>query len=254
MTSLDLLVIDIDDTFIYHRTVALANKLFLETVYSFFNKKLPDGLYTTRKTMRLTIKTLLLNFYKFNPSSKKIKRLARLKLTAFYLYLLYFLRKLNNRFFKIKSSEKIIKIWADTVVKLGIKEEEYKLSKEVIKKNLNKGILQIYNKVKPKRVIAISQNFVVKEDPIKKILGIDVVESNQFLVSNGYITGYRLNVKNKEDKLRIARKYKGKRIGIFIEDYDDILLLRLKNLRFVLYKRKLERFIDKKNLTTISFK
>ena len=45
--KLDLLIIDIDDTFVYHRAVAVANKIFLSLIYSLFGKKLKDMVEST---------------------------------------------------------------------------------------------------------------------------------------------------------------------------------------------------------------
>ena len=203
--KLDLLIIDIDDTFIYHRTVALANKIFLNSLYDF--------------------------------SIKKIIKLAR---TGIYLHILNMIRKVNNKFFRTISCEKMIKIWAKTVVKLKIKAEDYEISEEILKKNIYKNIFDIYRSLKKNNkdmyVLAMTESFNVKGDPIKKILDIDEIISN-----------YKINVSKKEDKKRIAektiKKIKAKNIGIFVEEYDDIELLKLKNLRFIAYNKRLRRFI-----------
>src|SRR3989344_9388796 len=95
--KLDLLIIDIDDTFIYHRTVASANKIFLNSLCDF-----------------------------------SIKRIIRLAKTGIYLHILNIIRKINNRFFKVVSCEKMIRIWADTVINLKIKAEDYEIPEKVI--------------------------------------------------------------------------------------------------------------------------
>ena len=41
------------------------------------------------------------------------------------------------------------------------------------------------------------------------------------------------------------RKRKPKRVGIIIDDYEDLALLELKNLKAVVYTPEIERFIDK---------
>lgn len=260
--KLDLLIIDIDNTFIYHRTVALANKIFLDTLYGFFGKKVRDILYTTKKSVFLMFKVIILNFFRVKFDKTTIKKFVNLLIIGVYLHLLSLIRELNNRFFKPISCEKIIKVWAKTIVLLNIKSSEYQLSKNVIEKNLNKKVLSVYNSLKrlnPRmNVVAITQNFVVSHDYVKEILGIDLVRSNRFVVDDGIITGFNLNVKNARDKKRIAdkviRKFKPKSIGLFVEDYDDAFLLKLENLKFVLYKKKLKRFIDKrKNITLLSF-
>jgi phosphoserine phosphatase len=230
---LDLLIIDIDDAFIYHRTVALANRLFLEEI----SGKRLDRFYTAKKT--LVLAPFLLR--KIN------KRVLLLLRTAIKLYYLNFTRKINNRFFKIKSCEQMIKIWADTILRLQINQERYQLSEEMIKGHINKKLLKKYKNIKSKKIIAITEHFSVGKDPIKKILNIDNIISNKFITKQGIITGYEINVKNKEDKLDIAKKYKAKSIGLIIEDYDDIKLLSLKNIKLVISKKRLKKWINSNN-------
>ena len=96
-------------------------------------------------------------------------------------------------------------------------------------------------------VLAMTESFNVKGDPIKKILDIDEIISNKFISNKGIISKYKINVSKKEDKKKIAekiiKKIKAKNIGIFVEEYDDIELLKLKNLRFIAYNKRLRRFI-----------
>jgi phosphoserine phosphatase len=248
--KLDLLIIDIDDTFVYHRTVAAANKIFL----SLFGVKLKDKIYTTKKSIFL----VLLNFFRFRFNRKIIK----LFLIGFYLHLLNMIREINNRFFGIISSEKVIKVWANTVINLGIKSLEYQLSRKALKNNLNKRVLEVYNLLKKSnpniKVLAMTQSFTVNGDPIKEILDVDMIETNRFIIKDGVIVGSEINIKNGGDKKKIADKViknlKAKNIGLFVDDYDDALLLRLKNIRFVLYKKKLERFIEAKDIAKLSFR
>ena len=259
--KLDLLIIDIDDTFIYHRTVALANKIFLKIIYGVFGKKLKeDKLYKTKKSLFLMFMVVILNFFRLKLDKIRIKKFFKLVKISVYLHFLNFIREINNRFFKLISCEKIIKVWANTVVSLNIKSSEYQLSKDVIQKNLNKKVLDVYNSLKKlnpnMKVVAITQNFVVNGDNVKEILGIDLVKSNRFFVENGVISGFELKVKNGKDKKKIAdeviKKFKPKSVGLFVEDYDDISLLKLKNLKFVFYKKKLKRFICKRDNIVLS--
>ncbi|TKJ17806.1 hypothetical protein CEE44_04745 [Candidatus Woesearchaeota archaeon B3_Woes] len=262
MKKLDLLIIDIDDTFIYHRTVAIGNKIFLETLSGFFGKRLNDNrLYTTWNSIFIVFRVVILNFFRFRFSKGNSKKFFKLIKISFYLHFLNFIRKINNRLFNIICCEKIIKVWASAVVSLHIKTEEYQLSKKVIEKNINKKVLSVYNSLKrlnPKmKVVAITQNFVVNSDSVKEILGINLVKSNRFIVDNGIISDFELNVKNGRDKKKVAdeviKKFKPKSVGLFIEDYDDVSLLKLENLKFVLYKKKIKRFIDKKDITLLRF-
>lgn len=258
--KIDLLIMDIDDTFIYHRTVAAAHQLYLSLFYSLHNKRLDcSRIYTTGKSLFLISKTKLLEFYRFRYKKEILNKLFRLYLTAIRLHILNMIRKINNRFFRIKSSENLIRIWADTVAGLRIKVSEYQLSEKAVKESLNKGILSVYNSIReqnPKmKVLAVTEGFSTGKDPIKKILRIDFLESNRFTSEKGMITGSKITIKNKEDKRRIAEKYAKdyKNIGIIIDDYDDIGLLKLKNLRLIIYKKRLKKFI-KKDTEKISFR
>lgn len=185
-------------------------------------------------------------------------------MVGMYLHMLYWFREINNRFSnRIISSERFIRKWADTVVALGIKESEYQTQENIITKSISEDVLAIYRaliKANPSmKVMAMSQSFAIGQDPIERILGIDIFESNQFITNqNGRICGFFLNVRNAYDKKRIAERVisrlKPRQIGLFVEDYDDYLLLSLKNVGFILHKKRLKRFIKHNDkLVLISF-
>lgn len=262
--NIDLLIIDIDDTFIYHRTVAAANRLFLENVFSLFGRKIEHNkIYTTKDSLLILFRLILFNFFRIKIKKEKIKKILILSKAAIILHFLNMIRSINNRFFRIISSKRMIEIWAKTVVSLKIRKEEYSISKKVIEDNFDKKILNIYNSLKklnPKmHVLAMSQSFSINKDPIKDILGIDMIKSNTFSVNKqGFISGFELRIKNAEDKKQIAdkliRKIKPKNIALFADDYDDFLLLKLEKLKFVIHKKQLNRFLDKrKSIIKICF-
>ena len=228
--KLDLLIIDIDNTFIYHRTVAAANKLLLKTINK--DLKFPK----TKDSIKNTIRFLLPN-----------KKQRKLIITGIKLYAFYFIRELVNKYYNRISSEWMIKEWAETIPKLNIKGEDYVLAEKTIKNNLNRDMVNIYKKIKAKKVISLSEHFSIGKDPIENILNCKNI-SNEFTLRKNKIVGYRLNIKNGKDKLRIAKKYvkslKAKKIGIIIEDYDDLNLLELKPIIIVAHAR-LKRYIKK---------
>ncbi|MBD3310489.1 hypothetical protein GF351_04675 [Candidatus Woesearchaeota archaeon] len=246
--KLDMLIIDIDDTFVYHRTVAIANKIFLERIYRMFGKKLEgDRLYTTGRSVLLASKVILLSFWRFRPV--ETGKFIRLKMVAAWLHLLNMLRQAVNRIKPVMSNEKMIRLWADTVEKLEMPADDYRLSQRALRQSLRKEPLRQLEKLKKDnkglKVVAISQNFAARVDPITEILGIDAVECNWFLTDRkGRIAGYLLNVKNGKDKRRIAEKYGGRNVGLIIENYDDLELLKLKGVRFVMCSKKLKRFVN----------
>lgn len=255
--NIDLLIIDIDDTFIYHRTVAAANRLFLENIFCLFGRKIEHNkIYTTNESLLILFRLILLNFFRIKIKKEKIKRILILSKAAIILHFLNIIRIIKNRFLSILSNEKMIRIWAKTIVSLKIKKEEYYISKKVIEENLNKKILTIYESLKklnPRMyVLAMSQSFSIDKDPIKDILKIDIIESNKFRADKkGIISGFELKVKNAKDKKQIADnlviKIKPKNIALFADDYDDVLLLGLKNLKFIVYRRMLKRFLSKRS-------
>ncbi len=261
--KLDLLIIDIDDTFIYHRTVASANRIFLTTLYYLFRKKPEnDQIYTTKSSLILILKLISSSFLKIHLSRCKIKKMFLLSRTAICLHFLNLFRRINNNFFRAISNEKMIRLWAQSVVNLGIKADEYQIPEKAIKKHINPQILRIYNSLKksnPKmHVLAISQSFSLGNNPIKKLLKIDIYESNRFIINNkGIITGFKLNVRNAKDKKKIAEKeiqqLKPEKIAVIVEDYDDILLLELKNLGFIVYKKRMKRFIKHALVPSLDF-
>lgn len=249
---LDLLIVDIDDTFLYHRTVAVANKLFLGLVYKLFRKKLADNnLYTTRKSLVILFKLIVFNFFRFKFDRETLKNIFKLSFVAIRLHFIQLFRQLNNPFFGIISSERLISIWANAIVSIHVKASDYNISSAVIKSNLDNNVRNAYNflrKSNPKmKVVALTQSFSVGVDPIKKVLGFDFVISNKFVEKKGFISGFELNIKDGFDKKKIAekfiKKFKSKSIGLFVDDYDDVGLLSLKNLSFVLYKKRLKRFM-----------
>lgn len=251
---LDLLIIDIDDTFIYHRTVASANQAFLTQIFRLFRLKLKKNrLYKSYEAFKIAFYPFKnLKGYKYHQNS--FYKLIRLVFSAIVLYSFNIFREIWNSFGKTISNSFMIKYWAYIVTDIQLKKEIYEIKKDVIQKNLNKPIVKIYNLLKknnPKiKVLALSQHFIIKDDPIKVILDIDYMLTNKFNIKNNRIVSAEINIKNGFDKLKIAKKYSmNKSIGLIIEDYDDIYLLKLKNIEYVLCKNRLKRFIDVNKFT-----
>ncbi|MFH1316066.1 MAG: hypothetical protein ABII01_00955 [Candidatus Woesearchaeota archaeon] len=242
--KIDLIIIDIDDTFLYHRTVAIANKLFVESILGGKEEILTTG-ESIRKILRNPLKI------RFN---KKTLMLAK---TGVQLHLMNIYREITE-----KSSEKLIRKWAKTVVKIEVREEDYKIDEKTLKKKIYPKILKIYNKLRQDnpgiKIIALSEHFKAGKDPIVKILGIDKSISNEFLANNkGIIDNYQLNIKNSNDKLMLAKKtikeQKAKSIGLVIQDYDDLGLLELDNIKSIVYSRKLRKYVKNINCQKIMF-
>ncbi|MFH1053697.1 MAG: hypothetical protein V1740_04765 [Candidatus Woesearchaeota archaeon] len=230
---IDLIIIDIDDTFLYHRTVAIANRLFVK---SLLGEK--GEFYTTGEGIR----KILINPFKIR-FNKKSLILAK---TGLQLHLMNIYRQITKR-----SSENLIRKWADTVVEIGVKEQDYKIPEKTIKKIIYPNLFGIYKRLRKNnplmKVLALSQHFKVGKDPIVNILGINESESNEFAINNkGIINDYKIKIKNKRDKLMLAKKtinkQKAKSIGLIIQDYDDLGLLELDNIKLIVHSRKLRKY------------
>lgn len=254
--NIDLMIIDIDDAFIYHRTVAVANRIFLNEIAGLFSARIEEKkLLTTTNAFKEIFKIVFRNLFRIRLRKKNLGRLYALSVSALSLYALDVLRELSGLFGGGRSNRKIITLWAYTVKKLNIKCSDYVISRKIIKASLYPGMIEAYKKIRKENpkvyVAAISQNFSVdgKKDPIMDLLDIDFMKTNSFRCTKGFITGYDVDVADSDDKKRIAeaiiRKRKAKSIGLIMDDYEDLGLLELKNLKLVVYTKKIERFIDK---------
>jgi len=212
----NLIIIDIDDTFLPHRTAAVGYRLFFSAL-----KKLD--------LWRLLVLTVL----------------------GVMLNIMYFYRIIHNNYSGYMSSKYMINLWADTMIYLNINKKEYELGDKYLKK-IYKKTFNIYKKASsPKTyVLGMSQSFVIdkNKDPIIKFLNINEYYSNEFFTKNGVITKKNIILKHGFDKKKIAeniiRKIKPKNTYLFIDDFDDLALLKLNtNVTPVIYSKKIERFI-----------
>ena len=210
----ELIILDLDDSLIKHRTVAAAYSLFFQAI-----QKL------------------------------KLGRLLVLGFIGVLLNLLYYFRRFCNRFICYMSNRLLILIWSKTVVFLKIKKQEYIIEPKLLPKSqayaryqdlVSKSIGSLSKVYK----IGITQSFCFEDldNPVKELLGLDEVYSNIFITkdSNGLISGAELHVSDKTDKRIIAekvvKKISAKSIAVFIDDYDDLDLLKLDNILYIWQK------------------
>ena len=255
LKDIDLLIIDIDDSFIYHRTVAVANRIFLDNFLGLFGTR-AEGFFTTKETVIEVLKVIYRRLFSFRPRKNNLYNLLVLSGSALLLHTLNLTRVAVNMLGGRMSNRTIIGLWADTVAYLGIDCDECIISKETVKKNIYPEMKQIYDEIKSMDphmfVAAISENLSVegRKDPIMGILGIDFMKTNMLLCKKGKINGCKKDVCDGKDKRRIAEEIimirRPKKVGIIIDDYDDLELLSLKDVKVVVYSPKIERFIDKK--------
>ncbi|MFH1439150.1 MAG: hypothetical protein ABIG89_01175 [Candidatus Woesearchaeota archaeon] len=240
LKNIDLLIIDIDDTFLPHRTVSIGYNLFWKYFFMF-----PKNL----RLINYGIKLYTLKLYR------------------------EFINKIRNPLINVKSNNDLIRSWSIIIKRLEIYSKDYAISKDNIKKKIYLKTLKLYNEIRKQNpnvyVLAITQSFnicsekdkliiekITKTDPICNILKIDELHSNIFYVNNsGKIISSDIIVKDGFDKLSIAekvmRKIKPRTIGLFIDDYDDLALLRLKNkkdidLRIIFSGKKIRKYIINK--------
>lgn len=253
--DIDLLIVDIDDTFVYHRTVGVANALFVDAFYQTFGQKKPKKrFYRTGEA----IKELMLFPFrcsdKINLDRNQTRNVRKLLSAAVWLHLLHIYRNAVNRFHGNISSEMLIRKWAKTVEQLKISGDDYKLTMKMLRNHLNDKVITNYLALKmrnPKmKTVAISQHFNIGEDAFNELICADHIFSNFFsLGEDGIINCSEIKVKDRDDKLMIANeminKYNAKKIGVIVDDYDDVSLLGIDGLKFAMYKRRLKRYAPK---------
>jgi len=250
-------IIDIDDTFVYHRTVGIANTLFVDAFYQSFSQKKPKKRFY--RTSEMVVEILSFPFRpkkKIKTDRKRIHDLWKLAKTGIKLYLIHSFRSFVNLFGARVSNERLIRLWSKTVIELKVDKRDYELRKEDIKDYINQKMMHIYCDLRrnnPRmKVVAITEHFNVDGDLLSKILGADEIISNRFVFGkDGKITDSKISVKNADDKKRHATKvyykYNPKSVALIIEDYDDLGLLKMRCLSHVIYKRRLWPYLPKKN-------
>lgn len=252
--KLDLLVVDIDDTLIYHRTVAAANLIFLKTLARVMCRRIRiNKLLTTYETFGWAIRIILFNLCRIRLASKDFRELMALSKLAIYLHTKFILRNLKNRLGIYESNKVCIRVWAERIVGLGIKFEDYHIPKKLIVKAIDRRLLREYHDLNVDnphlKVLVISQGFLLDNiiDPMDEILQPDKLVSNVLYTKKDRIDSFSLKVVDGMDKYRVASDYiaetKPNNVGLMIDDYDDIRLLKLKNIRAVWYKPKIARWI-----------
>ena len=145
--DIDLLIMDIDDAFIYHRTVAVANRIFLKEVAGLFCAKTGGKkILTTGKAFKEIFRIVFSNFSRIRLRRNHLYRIYTLSISALSLYILNVFRELSGLFGGGRSNRKMIMLWADTVKKLNIKCSDYIISRKIIEAGLYPGMMEMYKK------------------------------------------------------------------------------------------------------------
>ena len=257
LPSLDVLIIDIDNTFIYHRTVALANRLVVENWCRLFGKKIyTQELYTTEKALGAMACVPL---WCFRWDTRCVKKLLILASSACTLYSLNLHRILANKMGLHVSNERMIRAWAKTIQRLRLISSDYVLAPQLVKRNLRPQMLALYKNIRRQnpalKVVAISQHFAIDGGPLQKLLSIDVLISNRLKVRANRVVP-ELVCLNGEDKLRLAKRFcmGAASVGVFIEDFDELPLLKLPSLAAVFCSRHMRRYLPSNPpYTVVSF-
>lgn len=254
--KLDALIVDIDDTFLPHRTVAAANQLYIDTFRRMFGlRDRSKQILSTGQTAVRIMKIVFSRLHQFNPSLDDLKRFVLLTWSAAVLHTFFVLRECANKTGISVSNEWAIRFWAETILRLKIEAKDYGFRSAYILNALYKNplrILQQLRKANPGlRAIGLSQDFSIAQelDPVAKLLSLDHYVSNEFIVKNKIIVSGKTKVLNASDKLRVAEQLiydNNARIGLMIDDYDDLALLRLKGVRYVWAKKKVFKFVNPK--------
>jgi hypothetical protein len=259
--KIDLLIIDIDNTFLYHRTVAIANWLVVSFHSRLFQAEPPKNkMQRTGAAIWFMLKTMLTRPHRFRWDTAAAKSLLILSYSAARLYFLECVRRVSNPLGIKVSNRLIINVWAKTVVRLKLGKDEYAISAKSVKDALYKSTAFLLEELrknnKGMKVAAISEGFMLcsastgnrdagrQNEPVSRLLGLDEYVSNVFyLSSNGIIDSYDIPVACNEDKKRIAtgliKQFRAKSIGIIIDDYDDLGLAELKGVCSIFAKKRL---------------
>ncbi|MBU0536516.1 MAG: hypothetical protein KKE20_06105 [Nanoarchaeota archaeon] len=251
--NLDLILIDIDDSFIYHRTVAVANRLFLNNFCGLFGESI-KGFFTTKDAVRKMLRTVYKRWKYFDPDFRRVYGLALLSGSAIALYFLDFLREFINAVGGSMSNRPIIEVWSRTMILLRPECREYHLGRDDIKDNIYPAMKRVYDEIRRRNskafITAITENISIEgmSNPIMDVLHIDQMEKNTFFCRKGEIVDYRIDVGDRHDKKRIAeriiRQRKAKKVCIIIDDYEDLGLLELKQVKAVICTPKIRRLVD----------
>ena len=209
-----LIIIDIDDTFLPHRTVSIGHRLFW--------KRFPD---------------------------------IKLFLLGAELYMIKLYREILNMIGIRISNEYLIRKWIGGIIRSDVTKKEYELPCSNLRKLIYSDIFDLYRRllsIHPDRhVIAITKSFMVynscnkpdfdmPNNPLFKILWIDEFYSNKFFTDKKdtkieIIRSAEIIIKNGKDKLRIAQdavnRITPKKVILFIDDYEDLELLRLREIK-----------------------
>ncbi len=244
----DLLIVDVDDTFLPHRTVAIGNYLFLSRWYRLFGLSLPHRVYTT-KEMFLSLLTALTSARGVFLSWRLLYGLALLSFSGAVLHLLEAVRRTANWMGLPFPTVTQMRLWGWTICRLHIGAAEYELPAEALSAALCPAAVERLRSLSGSdtEVVGISEHFSCGKDSLAGLLPFSRLVSNRFLTDrSGRIVGYRLDVTCAESKYRhalaLAGRSRVRRVGIFIEDYDDRLLLRLPKLSYVWMHPRLWRY------------
>ena len=248
LNSIDLFLIDIDDTLIPHLTVGGANKINREIISKrFFYNKLnqPDHVLTTKENLLFLFHAMFTRKWRL-PKNKEDWGIVFLML--YYGIKLHMIKLINNfaNFIHIRIGNAcLINNFLRLLKKMSINVKDYQYTNDQIKKSLYPGVSTLLKKIKAKK-IAMSESFAVSQ--YKSVLGIDEVYCN---------TLQKVIIKNSDDKYGIAKKLiQSKRsVGILMNDYEDESLLKLPNIKLVIMKNPPWRLRKKADITvTESYK
>ena len=230
LASLDLFLIDIDDTIAPHMTVGIANTLARDVISScFFNEKLenPDHIITTKENVSFILKSFFKNKIVFTKNKKQYKDLFFVLYYGIKLHILKLLFNLTNasKIYHV-SNECLINNFLLLLKKTNTNITKYQYNNQQLQKSLFPGVKEFLEKIKTTK-IAMSQSFDV--GTYKQLLHFDKIIDNNI---------NKIQIKNSNDKYRIAKNLSKdkKEIGILMNDYEDEELLKLSNVKLIIMK------------------
>ena len=244
LSSLDLLVVDIDDTIAPHYTVGIANRIFLDCFFRCFFDAAYKGIgkiETTKDALKIVFRSFARKRWRLSKETRHWRTLASLAVAGTHMYFCRFVRNRNNflDFWHI-SNEHLIKYFISVMKRNNIHFRRYFYSKEELKRSLYPGVREFFlwiKKINPRlEILCMSQSFSEKKGGVHacaSLIPCSSFHSNRVRCrEDGTIASEELSIPNAKAKRKVAERQKCKQgsIGILANEYEDRELINMPNV------------------------
>ena len=244
LSSLDLLVVDIDDTIAPHYTVGIANRIFLDCFFRCFFDAAYKGIgkiETTKDALKIVFRSFARKRWRLSKETRHWRTLASLAVAGTHMYFCRFVRNRNNflDFWHI-SNEHLIKRFISVMKRNNIHFRGYFYSKQELKRSLYPGVQELFlgtKKLNPRlEILCMSQSFSEKNGGVHayaSLIPCSSFHSNRVRCKeDGTIASEELSIPNAKAKRKIVERQKCKQgsIGILANEYEDRELIGMPNV------------------------